>query len=106
MAGEENFDTAVKEIASGRIVRTDGLSVSAFAAAIEPGGKNAGVVEDDEVARPQQNGKVTKFAVGPLSGGALHVQHAGSVTGSKRFLGNEFVGKMEVEIGNQHKFRL
>jgi hypothetical protein len=34
------------------------------------------------------------------------MQHAGGVAGSERFLSNEVAGKMEVEVRNQHGFRL
>jgi hypothetical protein len=34
------------------------------------------------------------------------MQHAGAVAGGEGFLGNEFVGKMEVEVRNQHGVRL
>jgi hypothetical protein len=34
------------------------------------------------------------------------VQHAGVVTGGEGLLGDEFGGKMEVEIGNPHGVRL
>src|SRR5712691_1840594 len=50
LAGEENLDAALEEIASRGIAGTDGVSPSAFAAAIEPCRKDAGVVEDEQIA--------------------------------------------------------
>ena len=82
------------------------MGASAFAAAVEAGGKDAGVVKDDKVAGLQQVREVAEPAVRPLPGGALHMQHAGGVAGSERFLSNEVAGKMEVEVRNQHGFRL
>ena len=54
LSRQQHFDAAVEEIAGCGIVRTDRLSAGAFAAAVEPGGKDAGVVEDHQVAGPQQ----------------------------------------------------
>jgi hypothetical protein len=34
------------------------------------------------------------------------VQHAGGIANCGGFLGDEFIGKMEVEVGNQHGVRL
>jgi hypothetical protein len=34
------------------------------------------------------------------------VQHAGSVASGEGILSDEFVGKMELEVRNQHEFRL
>jgi hypothetical protein len=45
-------------------------------------------------------------AVGKMAAGSLQVQHAGGIAGSEGILGDEFVGKMEVEVRNQHGFRL
>jgi len=96
----------VEEIAGCGIARTDRLSANALAAAVEPGGEDAGVVKDYEIAGLQQVRKVAELAVNPVAGGALHVQHAGGVAGRERFLGDEVIGQMEVEVGNQHGFRL
>jgi hypothetical protein len=46
------------------------------------------------------------LAVSILSVGSLQVQHAGSITSGKGFLGDEFVGQIKVEVGNQHGSRL
>ncbi len=99
LAGQQNFDAAVKEIADRGIARADGVSASALAAAIESCGKYAGVVEDQQVARPQQVREITEHAVG-MATGSLQVEHTGSIAGGEGFLGNEFVGEMEVEVGN------
>ena len=96
----------MEEIAGGRIVRADRVSAGALAAAIEPGGKDAGVVEDHKIARLQQLREIAEQAVGTVAAGSLQVQHAGAVTGGEGLLGNEFVGKMEVEVRNQHGVRL
>lgn len=106
LAGQKNLDAAVEEIAGSRIVRADRVSAGAFAAAMEPGGKDAGVVEDHEIAGLQQVWEIAEHAVGVAAAGSLQVQHAGSVAVGEGVLGNEFVGKVEVEVGNQHDVRL
>jgi len=96
----------MEEIAGRRIVRADRMRAGTFAAAIEPRGEDAGVVEDHQIAELQQVRKVAEQAVGVLAAGSLQLQHAGTVAGSERFLGDEFVGQMEVEVRNQHGVRL
>jgi hypothetical protein len=81
-------------------------AVGAFAAAIKPGRKDAGIVEDDEVAWLEKVGEFAEQAIGVAAAGALQVQHAGAVAGGEGFLGDEFTGKMEVEIGNPHGVEL
>ena len=102
LAGQKNFDAAVKEIASGRIARANRLGASAFAAAEEPRWKDAGVVENDEIAGLQKVRKFTEQAIRIIAAGSLQAQHAGAVAGGEGFLGDEFAGKVEVEIGNPH----
>jgi hypothetical protein len=102
LAGQENLDAAAEEIACRRIVRADRVSAGALAAAIEPRWKDAGVVENEQVAGLQQLREVAEQAVGIAAAGSPEVEHAGTIASGKRFLGNEVVGKMEVEVGNQH----
>ena len=75
-------------------------------AAIEPRRENAGVVKDNQIAGPQQVGKIPKQPVSILAAGSLQMQHPGVVTAGKWFLGDEFVGQVEVEVRNQHAVRL
>ena len=106
LAGQKNFDAAVEEITGCRISRAKRLRADAFAAAEEPGGKDAGVVENEEIAGLQQLREVAKQLVEIATAGSLEVQHAGAIACREGFLGDEFVGKVEVEIGNPHGFRL
>ena len=103
---QQNLDAAVEEVARRRIVRADRLGAGAFAAAVEPRWKNAGVVEDHEVTGPQQLREVAEQAVGMLAADSPQVQHAGGVADGEGFLGDQFVGQVEVEVGNQHGVRL
>ena len=105
LARQQNFDAAVKEISGRGIVRADRVGTGALAAAIEPRWKYAGVVEDQQVARPQQVREITEHAVG-MAASSLQVEHTGSIAGGEGFLGNEVVGEVEVEVGNQHGVRL
>jgi hypothetical protein len=102
LAGQENLDAAAEEIACRRIGRADRVSAGAFAAAIQPRRKDAGVVENEQVAALQELREVAEQAVGTAAGGSLQVEHAGTIASGEGFLGNEVVGKMEVEVGNQH----
>jgi hypothetical protein len=94
LVAEQNLDAAGEDIAG------------AFAASIEPRWKDAGVVENQQIAGLQQVRKVAEPAVGMAAAGSLQIEHAGFVASGEGFLGNEVVGKMEVEVGNQHGVRL
>jgi hypothetical protein len=94
LARQQNLDATVKGI------------TRALTAAIEPRGKDAGVVEDQQIAGPQQVWEVAEQAVGVEAAGSWHVQHPGAIAVDGGFLGDEFVGKTKVEVGNQHGVRL
>jgi hypothetical protein len=102
LTGEKNLDATLQEIASTGIALADGLGVRAFAPSIKTRGKNASVVEHKQVAGLEQIGQIAKLAIKVTACGAKQVQHSRAVPGGERLLGNEFVGKMEMKIGNQH----
>jgi hypothetical protein len=106
LAGEQNFDAAVEKIAGRGILRAERLSAGALAAAIQASGKDASVIEDEQIAGLKQAGEVPKLAIGILAAGSLEVEHAGGIANGGGFLGDEFLGKMEVEVGNLHGVRL
>ena len=106
LAGQQNFDTAAKEIASRRIAWANRVSTDALSSAVKPRWKYPSVIEDEQVAGPQQLREVAELAIGILAAGPQQMQHTGVVAAGKRFLGNEFAGKMEVEVGNQHGVRI
>ena len=99
---EKNLDAPLQEITSGRILPADGLSACTFAAAIKPGGKHAGVVKYDKVARLKQVGQVAELAVGVAAVGPTQVKHSRAIASRERLLSNKFVGKKEMKVGNQH----
>jgi len=80
--------------------------VRRFTTAVNAGGKNAGVVEDYKVTGLQQIGELAELAIRPVAAGALQMQHAGGVAGSKGLLGDEFFREVKVEVGDQHGLQL
>src|SRR5712671_1193719 len=64
LAGEQNLDTALEEIASRGIMVAHSVSPRAFAAAIEPRGKDTGIVEYQQIAGLKQVREVAKSAIG------------------------------------------
>lgn len=106
LAREQDLNPSLQKVARSGIVRADRLRASAFAATVEPRRKDAGVVEDDEIAGTQQIGEIAEQAIRVLATGSLKMQHAGAVAGGERFLGDEFFGEMKVEVGDQHRARL
>ena len=106
LAREQDLNASLQKVACRRIVRAHGLRASAFAAAVKTGRKDAGVVENDEIAGAQQVREIAEQAIRVLAAGSLKMQHAGAVAGGEGFLGNEFFGEMKVEVGDQHRARL
>jgi len=106
LTGQQNFDASVGDIAGRRIMSAYGVSAGACAAAIDPGGEDAGIVENDEVTGAQQVREVAELAIGIVAGCTLQVQHAGAVPDTERGLGDELGGQIEMEIRNQHGVRL
>lgn len=106
LARQQNLDSAAEEITGRWIVRADSLSMDACPAPVKPRWKDSSVVEDHQVAGPQQIWKVAKVAISILAADPLQMQHAGAVASGEGLLGYEFGGKMKVEVGNQHGVRL
>jgi len=73
-----------------------------LAAAVEARRDHAGIVEHQAVVGLEVQGKVAEHAVFPLSGGAIDDQHPRPGAVGKRFLGDEIVGEVVIEIGNVH----
>ena len=74
------------------------MSVYAFTAAIKAGGKDASVVEDHQVAGLKQVREIAELAIPVVTADPLYVQHARVIACCERLLGNQFVGKMKMEI--------
>lgn len=88
LAGQKDLDASVKEVPRSRIMWAEGLGFKTCAAAIEAGGEHAGIVEDDEVAGPEEIGEFAKLAA--LEGASLsrEVQKTGGSAVRKRLLGD------------------
>lgn len=106
LAREQDLNAALQKVACCGIARANWLRASAFAAAIKTRGKDASVIENNEIAGAQQVGKIAEEAIRVLTGGSLKTQHAGAVACGERFLRDEFFREMKVEVGDQHRARL
>src|ERR1700731_4161442 len=100
LPSKQDLNAALKEIAGGGIVWTDSLRARAFAAPVQTRGKNTGVIENQQVAGLKEIRKVPKWEAGILAAGPLQTQHSRCVAGGERLLGNEFGGKVEMEVRN------
>jgi len=72
---------------------------AAVLAAAQPGLDDAGVVEDQQVARAQQAGQVDELPV-VQAAGAVQVQQPAGVAPFGGMLGDQFGGQFVVELGN------
>ena len=63
LASKKDLNAAAEEFARGRVARAQRLRLKTLTAPIEARGKHFGVVEDDEISRVQQAGKITKVAI-------------------------------------------
>jgi hypothetical protein len=106
LACQQNFDTTAEEIASCGIAWPNRVSTDALSSPVKPCWKNPSVIKNEQVAGPQQLREVAEVAIGILAAGPQQMQHSGVVAGGEGLLGDKFVGKMEVEVGNQHGVRL
>ena len=72
------------------------------APADETGRDHLGVVEHQEIARPQQFGQIGDMPVGQLAGGRDH-QQPGAVARLGRAVGDQVARQVETEIGKLHR---
>ena len=63
LPGQQDLDASVQKIARGGILRAERLRFESSTAAIQPRGKDLGVVEDYEIAGTKQVRKFAKPAV-------------------------------------------
>jgi hypothetical protein len=106
LARQQNLDSAAKVITGRRIALANRLSTDACPAPVKPRWKDSSVVEDHKIARPQQIRKVAEVAISILATTPVQMEHARAGAVGKGLLGNEFGGKMKLEVGNQHGVRL
>lgn len=106
LASKEDLGPSVEKIPCGGIPRANGLRVESGATRIETRRKDARVVEDNEIVGTEKMGEIAELAVGKCFVSCAYVEQARGGTVGEGLLGNEFRGKIEVEIGDQHGFRL
>jgi hypothetical protein len=99
---EQDFDSPVQEVSRGGIVRANWVRPRTLAPAIEPGRKDASVVEHNQIIGPKQRRQVAEAAVCQRPCIAVEVQHPRSTPVGERFLRNPLFRKVEVEIRNKH----
>ena len=78
------------------------LAGAVLAAAKETGGQDAGVVQYEAVFGFQIGRKIAELAIFPPAGGAINYEHPRPVAAGQRFLSDEIVGEMVVEVGKKH----
>src|ERR1035437_8073088 len=66
-------------------------------------GQHLGIVKDQQIAGPQQLGKVAKYQVAESIVAAAEVQQPRSRPIGQRFLGDQFLRQAIIEIGDKHK---
>ena len=76
-----------------------------LAAAVEAGGQDAGIVEDEAVVGCQIGREIAEHAVFPPAGGAIDDEHPRPGAVGEGFLGDQIVGEVVVEVGEAHVFK-
>jgi hypothetical protein len=89
---KQNLNLAVQKITRRAISPAHGLCAHSGAPSIQPGWKHFGVVEHNQIARPQKLRQISKQLVAVLPASAPQVQHAGAISGRQRLLGNQLFG--------------
>jgi hypothetical protein len=69
---------------------------------VEAGRQDAGIVEDEAVLGCEERREIAERAIFPLAGGAIDYQHPRPRAVGQRFLGDEIVGEVIVEVGKKH----
>ena len=74
------------------------------AGGVEARRDNPAVVEDEEIAGPQNFGQVAEEVIAVFSGAAVETEHAAGAANRRRRLGDEFFRKIEMEVRYTHWF--
>src|SRR5579864_376523 len=102
LLGQQHLDTAFQEVAGCRIVRTERLSPRSASPPVESGRQHARVIENDQIARPEQLRKLPEAEVLDLTGAPRKSQHSRHFPLRKRLLGNPLFWQQIVEFRYQH----
>ena len=106
MPRKQDLDASPEKIVSSGIVRAQRLGLKTCSSSVESSGKNAGVVEHDEIVGAQPIGEIAELAIPKHARGGIHLQKTRRGAVCQRFLGNEFLGQLVVEVGDKHAIRL
>jgi hypothetical protein len=109
LAGEQDFDSSPQKISGRGIAIAHGLRPRSSAPPVQPCGKDAGVVENDQIRGAKQFGKIVELPIvhaAALPGCTVQMQQARGRAVLKRHLRDQLFGKVVMEIGDQHAFRL
>ncbi len=99
---EQHLDPPTEKLGRSRILGGDGLGPRPATVSEEPGGQDFRIVEDQQIVRSKQLGKVAKCAVFQQLLAAIEVHQPRRSTVGQRLLGDQVVRKVVVEIRNQH----
>src|SRR5262249_219974 len=97
---KQDLYPAVEKISRRRILFAHGLGAQTGPAAKESRRKNPAVVQDQEIVRAQEAGKVNELTVFKCAVRQAQVEHARGAALRERLLGNEFSGQKKIEFGN------
>ena len=65
--------------------------------------KHFRIVDDEDVARPEQLGKIAELTMNEGASLAVEHQQPAAASFNGRLLRDQFVRKLEIEVGNVHK---
>src|SRR6266567_1258209 len=105
LPSEQDFNPTAQKFPSRRIARAHRLRPQPSPPSIKPRREHTGIVEHDQIARPQQVRKLAKLPIFQSITGLrdrFHMQQPRSSTVRQRLLRNQFSRKFVMEIGHQH----
>jgi hypothetical protein len=92
----------MKKIARSWISGADRLGMQAGAVSVKACGKDAAAVQDQQVARTEQVGKVNEFSIFKVAGETREMQQTRTAAIGKGLLRDQFFWKMKIKVRNQH----
>jgi hypothetical protein len=66
----------------------------------ESRGENAGVVEDEQIARSKQRGQIAEVVVHAGARASIDPEHAAGAANLRRMLRDEVFGQIEMKVGD------
>jgi hypothetical protein len=98
LPGEQYLDHALEKVTRRWVLRAYRLRLCPASPAVEACRKNSGIIEHSQVVWPEQVGEVAKPTVIKRSRAAVQLQKAGCSPIRQWFLGNQFRGKVIIEL--------